>query len=315
VTVLPDVSALIINYNGGDLLINVVRSLLTSARGLDLEVIVWDNASRDGSADRLATEVPIVRIVRSRDNVFFARATNSQLDMARGRNILLLNPDARPEGDAIRTLYDYLQANPDVGAVGPRLVLPNGSLDPACRRSAKTLETYAFRALGLDRLFPSNRRFGRYNLTYLDPAAATEVGAFSGACMLVRREALEQIGFYMDEQFRMYCEDEDWCMRLAQRGWRLVYNPAALVVHFKGSSSRGTWRTRARTTFEWHRSVLLFHRKHLARRYSPALNLLVYVGVVAAGAVAIALRMPAGLHALWSRRRAPEPAGGQIAAG
>lgn len=294
----PDVSALVINYNGGQLLVEVVESLIASSAGLDLEIIVWDNASEDGSAERLAQTFPSIQIVRSPVNLGFTRATNRQLEMARGRTILLLNPDAKPQGGAVKTLFDYLQANPEVGGVGPRLVLPDGSLDPACRRSAKTFETYLFRMLGLDRRFPVHPRFGRYNLTYVDPAKMVAVDSFSGACMLVRREALEQIGTKMDERFRMYCEDEDWCLRLRQAGWQLVYNPDAVVVHYKGSSSNSTWRTRLRTTFEWHRSVLLFHRKHLARRYPAPVNLLVYAGSVALGFVAIAMRTPR-----WRRSR------------
>jgi GT2 family glycosyltransferase len=289
----PDISALIVNYNGGDLLTTVVESLITSVSGLNLEIIVWDNASSDGSADRLAVRLPSVQVVRSRENLGFSRATNRQLEMARGKTILLLNPDAKPEVDAIRTLFDYLQAHPDVGAVGPRLVLPDGSLDAACRRSAKTLETYVFRMLGLDGRYPQHPRFGRYNLTYLDPGTLVPVDAFSGACILVRREALEQIGTKMDERFRMYCEDEDWCLRLRHAGWTLIYNPAARVVHYKGNSSDSSWRTRVRTAFEWHRSVLLFHRKHLASKYPAPLNALVYGGCVALGAIAMVRRIPA----------------------
>jgi GT2 family glycosyltransferase len=212
--------------------------------------------------------------------------------MARGRTILLLNPDAKPQSSAVLTMFEYLQTHPDVGGVGPRLVLPDGSLDAACRRTAKTFETYLFRLLGLDRRFERHPRFGRYNMTYLDPAVLVSVDSFSGACMLVRREALEQIGMKMDERFRMYCEDEDWCLRLRNAGWKLVYNPDAVVVHFKGSSSGGTWRIRLRTTYEWHRSVLLFHRKHLASRYPAVLNGFVYISSVVLGVVAIVVRTP-----------------------
>lgn len=287
----PDVSALVINYNGGALLTRVVRGLQQSAAGLRVETIVWDNASTDGSIEMLELAVPGLRIVRSPENLGFVRATNAQLKLASGRHILLLNSDAVPDGEAVRALYDYLQDHSDVGAVGPRLQLRDGGLDPACRRHFKTLETYVFRVLALDRLFSRHPRFGRYNLTYLDPAVVTEVDALSGACMLIRREALESIGMFMDERFRMYCEDEDWCCRLKARAWRIVYYPGAVVWHFKGGSSSRSLAVRARTTVEWHRSVALFHAKHIAPRYSPITNAFIYVSIAALGAVTLARRI------------------------
>ncbi len=286
----PDISALVINYNGGALLTRVVKALHKSAAGLSLDTIVWDNASEDGSIEALEAAVPGIEIVRSRENLGFVRATNRQLDRAQGRTILLLNSDAVPDGRAIRELYEFLQAHQDVGAVGPRLQLADGSLDPACRRHFKTFETYVFRVLALDRAFASSPRLGRYNLTYLDPAVLTEVDALSGACMLIRREALESIGWTMDERFRMYCEDEDWCCRLKAAGWKVVYNPRAVVWHYKGGSSSRSWKVRTRTTYEWHRSVALFHKKHLAPKYNAATNAAIYACIGLLGALKIAKR-------------------------
>ena len=289
----PDISALIVNYNSGPLLTTVVEKLHASTAGLDVETIVWDNASADGSTERLEAAVPGITVVRSAGNIGFVRATNAQLKMARGRTVLLLNSDAVPDGDAIRVMFEYLQSHPEVGAVGPRLQLPDGRLDAACRRHFKTFETYVFKVLGLDRVFASHPRFGRYNLTYLDPSVLTPVDALSGACMLVRREALDSIGWQMDERFRMYCEDEDWCCRLAAAGWTIVYLPSALVWHYKGSSSAPTWRVRMRTTFEWHRSVALFHAKHLASRYAAPTNAVVYASIAALGALTMVRRSAA----------------------
>jgi GT2 family glycosyltransferase len=288
-----DLSILVVNYNGGPLLVDVLRAAYASADGLDYEVLLWDNASGDGSIDRVERDAPHERLVvhRHPENVGFVRATNRQLAQAQGRVILLLNSDAVPEGAAIATLHRYVMAHDDVGAVGPRLRLPDGRLDAACRRRAKRFSTYVYRAVGLDRRFPSSSRFGHYNATDLPEDREADIDALSGACLMARRRALESVGFLMDERFRMYCEDEDWCLRLRKGGWRVVYQPSAVVWHMKGHSSGSTRRVAVRTAYEWHRSVALFHRKHLAPSLSWPANGATYLMVGASLAATVARRL------------------------
>ncbi|MAG37691.1 MAG: glycosyl transferase, partial [Dehalococcoidia bacterium] len=179
--------------------------------------------------------------------------------------------------DAVRLSLDWLDAHPDVGICGPKILLPDGRLDGPCRRSFKTPAMYFYRFLGLTKRFPKSRRFGRYYLSYLDPDLTTDVDAVIGAFLLIRRATFQQIG-PLDERFFMYCEDEDWCFRAKQAGWRVVYYPKAVVEHHKGTSSQ---QHRARAAWYWHRSVFLHHRKHIAAGYHPLINAAVYAGIAA----------------------------------
>jgi GT2 family glycosyltransferase len=156
-------------------------------------------------------------------------------------------------------MLDFMAKHPDAGAAGPKLVRPNGSLDLACRRSFPTPEISFYRMIGLSQLFPHSRRFGRYNLTYLDPNQVTEVDSVVGAFMLVRGEAIQQAGL-MDESFFMYGEDLDWAYRIKAAGWKIYYNPTVTVLHVKKASTRQNPRAQV----EFYRAMDIFYRKHFA---------------------------------------------------
>lgn len=293
----PDISALVVNWNGGELVLKAIDALKASAQRISLEIIVCDNGSVDGSADAIARRFPEAMLIRAGRDLHFVGATNLQLPHARGRYILLLNPDAIPEGTAIRTLYEYMEAQPEVGICGPRLQLPDGRMDLACRRQFKMLETYFIKVLLLDRFFPHHPRFGRYNLLYADPNELMQVDAVSGACMLIRDEALDRIGRRMDTRFYMTCEDEDWCCAVRNAGWQVIYNPAALVWHHKGSATTNhpSRMERLKTAYHKHRSMWRFHCKHLGPRYSRLTNAFVFASIALLGALAamsVLLRAP-----------------------
>src|SRR6185436_4463954 len=162
------------------------------------------------------------------------------------RYALLLNPDTEVPPTALAAMVAYMEAHPQCGAAGPKVLLPNGELDLACRRSVR-FEAFVYRMLGLSQLFPRSRRFGQYNLTYLSPDVETEVGAVVGAFMLVRREAIAQAGL-LDEAFFMYGEDLDWAAAFHKAGWEVRYNPAVQVLHVKRAASRQS-----------HRAQIAFH--------------------------------------------------------
>jgi GT2 family glycosyltransferase len=252
------------------------------------ELLFIDNASSDGSLaalNALAAEavseshlreaVLRVDVVRNAQNVGFGRACNQALPGAQGRYVLLLNPDTVIERGALAKAVAYLDANPSVGILGPRIRLPDGKLDAPCRRSFKTPAIYFYKLSGLSRLFPRSPRFGRYYLSFLDETVITDVDAVIGAFMLVRRDVVQQIGL-MDEQFYMYCEDEDWCFRAKRAGWRVVYFPESVVWHRKGASAA---KRPTRMVLEWHKSIFRFHRKNMASNYPSWANVLVYVGI------------------------------------
>ncbi len=176
---------------------------------------------------------------------------------------------------ALDALIDYLESHPDVGACGPKLLLADGSLDLACRRSFPTPEVAFYRITGLSRLFPRSPRFGRYNMTFLDPDVETEVDAVVGACMLVRASVVREVGL-LDEAFFMYGEDLDWAYRIKQYGWRIMYVPSVTIHHYKRASSR---QRPFRSIRAFHGAMRVFHRRHYAATTPAALNLLIEAGI------------------------------------
>lgn len=276
----PEVTAVIVNYNGGVLLLRCLDSLVQGTR-VSLEIIVVDNDSRDGSAAAARARHPRIILIENRENVGFARASNQGMSRARGRRLLLVNPDVVVGDGAVDTLHAYLEAHPEVGMCGPRVLLPSGHLDRPCRRTFKTPATYLYKALGLTALFPRHRVFGRYYLGHLDDRRTTDVDAVIGAFLMARRELVEAIG-PLDERFFLYCEDEDWCLRAKRAGYKVLYVAEATVVHAKSASAR---QRPLRSLCHWHRAVFQFHRKNIAPDYGALVNAAVYAGMGAAFAV------------------------------
>jgi hypothetical protein len=307
-----DLGIVVVNWNTRGLLRDCLRSVFASRGHITFRVCVVDNASADGSAAMVRQEFPQALVVESPVNGGYAAGNNLGLRafgfgpystsppspalratpppspspeaMERGegsgeggevpRYALLLNPDTVLPETALADMLAYMDARPLCGVSGPRLVLPNGQLDLACRRSFPTPEVSFYRMVGLSRLFPASPRFGRYNLTYLSPDVETEVDSVVGAFMLVRREAIAQAGL-MDEAFFMYGEDLDWAFAIKQAGWEVRYNPAVAVRHVKRAASRQS--RRAQIAFE--ESMLIFYRKHYAANTSPLLGALVVLGI------------------------------------
>ena len=286
-----DVSIVILNFNTREHLRACLRALLeegsTSLSGgigaLQSEVLVVDNASSDASADMVEVEFPWVRLIRSPRNGGFAYGNNQALGRARGSAILLVNPDAIVPRGGIRALVDRLNAQPEAGVIGPKLVREDGSMHLACRRSFPTPSVAFYRISGLSRRFPDSPRFGRYNLTFIDPDKAIEVDSVCGACMLVRRAVVNRIGL-LDERFFMYGEDIDWCMRARGAGWTVRYEPSIVVRHLHGAASR---KRALRTTFHFFHAMDLFYRKHYIDRYHPLLTGVVRTAIYGALGVAM----------------------------
>jgi GT2 family glycosyltransferase len=216
-------------------------------------------------------------VLENNGNPGYAVANNQAIRESRGRYVLLLNPDVILAPNALATAVQLMDAQPTVGIMGPRIVLPDGTLDRPCRRSFKTPGTYFFMLVGLTRAFPRHPRFGKYYLSWLDEHQPVDVDAVIGAFLLIRREVIDEIGM-LDERFYMYCEDEDWCFRAKQAGWRIRYEPGVLVTHYKGSSSAKRPR---RMIYERHKAILQFHCKNIAPQYSWPVNAAVYAGMLA----------------------------------
>jgi N-acetylglucosaminyl-diphospho-decaprenol L-rhamnosyltransferase len=289
-----DLLVVILNYNTRDLLRNCLASLAAQS-GLRFETCVVDNASTDGSADMVECDFPQVTLIRNPDNNGFSAGNNMGLRhfgfpaQPRARYAMLLNPDTVvPEG-ALAGMVGYADQHPDIGVLGPRLLLEDGTLDKACRRSFPTPEVSFWRLTGLSKLFPKSPRINRYNMEYLDEHVQTEVDSVVGACMLVRSQAIEQAGL-LDEQFFMYGEDLDWCLRIKLAGWRVLYHPGVTVHHIKRAASRKS----PKAQFEFQRAMWLFYRKHYRATTAAPVDLLVRIGLWARGGGALWREMQGG---------------------
>jgi N-acetylglucosaminyl-diphospho-decaprenol L-rhamnosyltransferase len=285
-----DLGIVIVNWNTRDYLRDCLASVFAS-EGLTYGVVVVDNASTDGSAEMVRTFFPQAELIASEVNKGYPYGNNlglrrlgfdgkcgAETTATLPRYALLLNPDTVIPPDALHDMVRFLDQHPPYGIAGPKLVLADGSLDLACRRSFPTAEVSFYRMVGLSRLFPRSRRFGRYNMTYLDPDQGAEVDSVVGAFMMVRYEAIEQVGL-LDEAFFMYGEDLDWAYRMRQAGWKAYYHPEVVVRHYKRAASRQSARARD----EFYRAMLIFYRKHYRAQTPAWLHWLILAGLILKG--------------------------------
>jgi N-acetylglucosaminyl-diphospho-decaprenol L-rhamnosyltransferase len=274
-----DLLVVILNYNTSDLLRNCLLSL-REQRGLKFKTCVVDNASPDASADMVAAEFPEVTLIRNPHNNGYSAGNNLGLrafgfpEAGQARHAMLLNPDTVVPPGALAGLVSFIDAHDDVGIVGPRLLLADGTLDKACRRSFPTPAVSFFRLSKLGVLFPKSRLFNSYNMGYLDERLQTDVDAVVGACIVLRGAALQKCGL-LDEQFFMYGEDLDWCLRIKQAGWRVVYVPDVIVHHIKRAASRLS----TKANYEFQRAMWLFYKKHYQPGTSKPVDWLVRLGL------------------------------------
>jgi colanic acid biosynthesis glycosyl transferase WcaI len=270
------VSVIVISYECRDAVRRCIESLDAERRNLELEVVVVDNASTDGTVDMLRSRFQWVRVIANPVNAGFASAANQALWTTGGRHLLFLNPDTVVPPQAIARAYEELERHPDVGMLGVKLVRPDGTFDHACKRGFPTIASALYYFFRLNRLRPRSPRFAHYTAGLLGEDEAGPVDAINGAFMLVRREAVADVG-PMDERYWLYAEDLDWCRRFWERGWKVLYWPGADVVHWKGGSSGDTRSWALNRVF--HRSMWLFYAKHYAPRHPRLLSRLVWAGV------------------------------------
>jgi GT2 family glycosyltransferase len=270
----PDLSVCIVNWNTRPDLEEAVASVLASDPELKCEVIVLDNASRDGSAEMMRERFPGVRLLESPENVGFARGYNRAVGESKGRYILVLNPDTVVRPGALGRLIAFMEEEKQAGACGPRLLNSDGSIQYSCRRFPTPMAA-VFRNTVLGRIIPRNHYTREYLMADWDHRAVREVDWISGAAMCIRREAWEEVGGF-DEGFFMYAEDIDWCLRARQAGWKICYVPEAAIVHKIGRSSD---QRPLPMVVQFHRSMARFYRKHYAPGWPWGLRWLPVLGV------------------------------------
>lgn len=255
----PTLSIIIVSWNVKELLRACLDSIQAGQGELALEVLVVDSGSGDGTAEMVSAEYPSVRLIACPDNVGFARGNNLGLAAAQGDYLLLLNPDTRLCDDALRVMLDALHSRPDVGLIGPQLLNPDGS-HQSSRRRFPTLATFLWESTWLQAYAP-RRVMRHYYAQDLPDDAISAVDWVSGAAMLTRRAVVAQVGG-LDEAYFMYSEELDWCRRIRQAGWRILYLPTARIVHHVGKSSEQAVTTRH---IQFNRAKLRYVRKYHGR--------------------------------------------------
>lgn len=262
-----DLSVIIISYNEKELLKKCLRSVLLSQTDFSFEVIVTDSGSVDGTAAMVREEFPHVRLLDNQKNLGFSKGNNVAIKIATGRLVLLLNADTEIRPDTLDLSVKYMDAHPDVGAMGGKVLLATGELDPSARRKFPNPVNSFLRLFGLKKL-------SDYNINApIDEEM--EVDAIMGAYFMTRRDVIDRVGM-LDEEFFMYGEDLDWCWRIKKAGYKIMYYPAAEIIHYKyGASKSIPFRT-----IGWaHDAMKIFYRKHYASDHNALFNGLIYLGI------------------------------------
>lgn len=277
-----NLSIIIVNFNTKKLLKDTLQSIIDTAYLTKYEIIVVDNASTDGSIEMVKNQYPQVNLIENKYNLGFPKANNIGIKDALGRYILLLNSDTKVLDDCIQRCLEYMDSKTEIGALGCKLLLANGKLDHACKRGFPTPEASLYYLLKLYKLFPNSKRFGQYTLNYLSIDEISEVDALTGAFMMVRKEVINNVGL-LDETFFMYGEDLDWCFRIKEDGYKVIYYPEAVTIHYKGGSSK---RKRYKTIYEFHRAMFIFYNKHYRNKYNFIVTGIVFAAIAVKMAIA-----------------------------
>ena len=263
-----DVSVIIVNWNAGKYLEETINSLREKTNDISYEIILVDNNSNKDEESYLYLENLVkfdnVTLIKSNENLGFAKANNVGMSLAKGRNFLILNPDVVMHNNVIKVLSDYLDNNADVGMVGPKVLNMDGSFQQPCLRGKPYPKDTLFHLIGLAKAFPRMEFFNGYALWHLDRTKINECGALSGCCMMLKKSLYEEIGG-MDEQFFMYQEETDWGLRTAKAGYKTVYNPNAEITHYQGVTTK---KIKVKSIWIFTQSMMKFFKKHFWNRYN-----------------------------------------------
>jgi hypothetical protein len=279
---ITEVSVVVVNWNTQDILRDCLRSIYEQCGEIDIEVIVIDNASTDGSVEMVKKDFTQVTLIENSQNRGFAAANNKGIAISKGRYVLLLNSDTVVLDNAIAKTVAFADSHPEAAVVGCRVLNPDRTLQPTCFMFPSILNML-LSSTYLYKLFPKSKFFGRERMTWWNRNDIREVDVVTGCFMLVRQDAIKKVGS-MDEQFFMYGEETDWCYRFKQADWKILFTPCAEIIHLGGQSAQ----KRATTmVVQLRKSILQFMKKH----HGP----LIYRIVCLLTVIFLAVRLP-----IWS---------------
>jgi len=253
----PSIAAIVVTWNAQAYAIECLESLRNNSTGLQLQTIVVDNASTDGTPEVIHTKFPEVQLVRAAANLGFSRANNLGIKLCDADYVCFINSDVVVPLRCLEAIVDYMEQNPSVGMLGPKMIAPNGDVGDSVMRLPTIWNTLCC-AMAFHRLFKRSKWFGGYMMAGFPYDSTTDVEVLTGWFWMVRKAALEQVGG-LDEQFFMYGEDIDWSHRFRKAGWRVVFYADAWALHYGAASSSAA---PARFYVEMRRANLQYFRKH-----------------------------------------------------
>jgi O-antigen biosynthesis protein len=268
-------SIVIVNYNVKHFLWQCLHSVQKAIVGMQAEVFVVDNNSTDGSMDFIEAEFPWVIAIRNQENVGFSKANNQAMRIAQGTHILLLNPDTILEEQTLHKALAFMEAHPNCGGLGARMLDGKGQFLPESKRGLPTPAVAFYKIFGISKLFPRSPKFSRYHMGHLSEMGTHEVEVLAGAFMLMRKTALEKVGL-LDEQFFMYGEDIDLSYRIVQGGFKNYYTPEVRIIHYKGESTK---KGSINYVYVFYRAMVLFARKHFSARFAGIYSMLINMAI------------------------------------
>lgn len=279
----PDLSIIILNYNVKDLLLNCLQSIFDNKTEKDnWQIIVVDNASDDNPKEDIKKRFSLVEVIENKENLGYANGNNVAIPKVKAPVVLFLNPDTVVVGQAIQKTYEYLLSNPDIGALTCRVELPNGKLDYSCHRGFPTPWNAFAYFTGLSNLFPKIKLFSGYTATYLDTKTTHEIDCLTGAFLMVRKIAGEQINWW-DTDYFWNGEDIEFCYQLKMKarlpdwqGWKIFFYPEVKIIHYKGSSAG---KEKSKIISHGISAMRIFYKKHYYKKYPPILREFILAGI------------------------------------
>ena len=270
-----DISIIIVNYNVRFFLEQCLHSLYRAKDTLRIEIIVVDNHSVDGSVQVIREKFPEVILIENKENKGFSKANNQGIQKAKGKYILLLNPDTVIQEDTLQKCFEFMERHPDAGALGVKMVDGKGHFLPESKRGLPTPSVAFYKIFGLSKLFPRSKIFGKYHLTYLDKNSSHCVDVLSGAFMFIRSEVLKKLGG-LDEDYFMYGEDIDLSYRITKMGYKNYYFSETSIIHYKGESTK---KSSINYVIMFYKAMLIFANKHFSHSRSALFRWLIYMAI------------------------------------
>jgi len=287
-----EISIVIVNYNVKAFLQQCIYSVQKASGNTDNEIFVVDNNSVDDSVEMLKQNFPDVKLIVNKANMGFAYACNQAIKEAKGKYILLLNPDTVIKEDSLKLCTDFMNETLTAGALGVKMINGKGKFLPESKRSLPTAKSAFYKMFGLSSLFPKSRKFGKYQLKYLDKDKMHEVEVLSGAFMFIRKKVLDEIGL-LDEKFFMYGEDIDLSFRIIEAGYKNYYFPKTTIIHYKGESTKKASFKYVKT---FYNAMLIFANKHYKGRKQHLFRVLIGTAIYIRALIALLKRLFSAIY-------------------